>query len=85
LLVSGRVQGVGFRAFVVRAAREVGLTGYTRNQPDGSVEIWAEGTVAALDHLESAVRRGPVHAHVAAVDKASGAATGEYRGFEVRW
>jgi len=84
-VVSGRVQGVGFRAFVTRAAREIGLTGYVRNQPDGAVEIWAEGASESLERLDLAVRRGPAHAHVRQADRSAGTPTGEFRGFEVRW
>ena len=69
LEVSGRVQGVGFRWFVVERARELGLSGWVRNRPDGKVEIAASGGAAALVQLESAVGRGPPGAQVQNVSR----------------
>lgn len=69
LVVRGRVQGVGFRWFVRERAREAGLHGWVRNNPDGSVELVAAGPSAALDRLEAAVREGPGGAHVRAVER----------------
>jgi acylphosphatase len=69
LLISGRVQGVGFRYFVLRRAQAAGLAGFTRNLADGSVEVVAEGSQEQLEALEAAVRRGPPHAHVSRVEK----------------
>jgi acylphosphatase len=63
-VVSGRVQGVGFRWFVLRHAQRDGLTGFTRNLPDGSVEVLAAGDVVALERLAAALRVGPPHARV---------------------
>ena len=59
LEVSGRVQGVGFRWFVVEEARRLKLSGWVRNRPDGKVEIAASGSADALAELESAVTDGP--------------------------
>ncbi len=70
LLVSGRVQGVGFRFFVLRRAQELGLIGYASNLADGRVEIVARGSGSQLETLEQAVRSGPRHAKVAQVEKA---------------
>lgn len=67
LLVSGRVQGVGFRAFVAGAAREAGLSGWVRNLSDGRVEVFAEGEAEALAGLEAACARGPFLARVGRV------------------
>lgn len=58
-VVGGRVQGVGFRFFVVRVARKLGLTGSVRNLPDGRVEVHAAGDRAELARLEQALRNGP--------------------------
>jgi acylphosphatase len=66
-VVSGHVQGVGFRRFVQRKARDLGLTGYAANLPDGRVEVLAEGEDAALGHLEKWLQRGPSLARVAKV------------------
>jgi acylphosphatase len=63
-VISGRVQGVGFRAFVERAARQIGVTGWTRNLDDGRVEVHANGTHRQLDELEAQLRQGPPHAEV---------------------
>lgn len=66
-LVSGRVQGVGYRYFVAREADALGVTGWVRNLPHGQVEVVAEGTVAQLATLEGRLWEGPPHAHVSAV------------------
>jgi acylphosphatase len=63
-LVSGRVQGVGFRFFVRDAARAEGVTGTVRNLDDGAVEIVAAGDLDALDRFERRVRQGPPGARV---------------------
>lgn len=68
-IVSGRVQGVGFRWFVMREATRLDLAGYVRNLPDGSVEVVAQGPQAGLASLESALRHGPPGARVQDVDK----------------
>ena len=66
--VRGRVQGVGFRYFVVRRALDLGVVGWVANEPDGSVQVVAEGSTAALDSLEAGLRVGPMGAVVEAVD-----------------
>jgi len=68
-LVHGRVQGVGFRWFVLREAERLGVRGVARNLPDGAVEVIAEGTEQALKALERVVRRGPAMARVEGVEK----------------
>ena len=68
-VVSGRVQGVGFRWFVVRKAGECAVTGWVRNLPNGSVEVAARGTEATLHTLEQALRSGPAAANVESVEK----------------
>lgn len=69
--VSGRVQGVGYRWFVDRTARELGIRGWVRNAPDGSVEAVAAGSDYALEAFDAALRRGPVGSRVAAVSRGS--------------
>jgi DNA ligase D-like protein (predicted 3'-phosphoesterase) len=66
--ISGRVQGVGFRAAVRRRARALGLQGWVRNADDGTVAIHAEGAAAAVDALLALLREGPRGASVARVD-----------------
>ncbi len=60
----GRVQGVFYRAHTQQAARRLGLCGYVRNEPDGTVTIVAEGDRAALARLEAVCRKGPPDARV---------------------
>jgi acylphosphatase len=62
--VNGRVQGVGFRWFVLAEARRLGLKGWVRNNRDGSVELEAEGTTSDLDVLRQRVAEGPPAARV---------------------
>lgn len=64
----GRVQGVGFRWWTVRTADRLGLGGSVRNLRDGSVEVQAVGSPAALDELESALASGPPGARVDRVE-----------------
>lgn len=68
-VVRGRVQGVGFRWFVGREARRLGVGGFVRNLPDGTVEVISQGTVEQLDALEGVLARGPSMARVDAVDR----------------
>ena len=67
-LVSGRVQGVGFRAFVWRVATELGLAGWVRNNADGTVELLVEASERAHSHLERRLSEGPRWAEVARVE-----------------
>lgn len=73
LLVTGRVQGVGFRWYVREAAQRLGLTGWVRNRPDGSVEVAADGPPEAQEQFITVVQRGPRGARVAAVERLSAA------------
>jgi acylphosphatase len=68
LNIRGRVQGVGFRAFVEETAFGLGLKGWVRNRRDGSVEAVVGGPREAVESLIEAVRRGPRSARVDAVD-----------------
>lgn len=70
-LVSGMVQGVGFRWFVARHARSLGLTGYARNLPDGRVEVVVNGPDESLPALEELLRAGPAYAQVDRVERSS--------------
>ena len=63
-LVSGRVQGVGFRWFVEREAATLGLTGWVRNREDGRVEVMATGSREQLAALHARMRQGPRAARV---------------------
>lgn len=83
--VSGRVQGVFFRAFVIRRARELGLTGYAGNLPDGTVEVRAEGERQKLEQLVGYLREGPPAARVDKVAITWSEYTGNYSGFSTRY
>jgi acylphosphatase len=68
LWITGRVQGVGFRVFVLDHAQRLGLSGFVRNLPDRRVEIVAEGAPRDVETLLRAAERGPAGARVAAMD-----------------
>lgn len=82
--VIGRVQGVGFRYFVMNAAVELGLTGWVRNRKDGSVEVVAEGDVERLESLVGVLQRGPRSSAVREVKTRLQPARGEFGSFHVR-
>ena len=82
-VVRGRVQGVGFRYFVMVTAQELSITGTVRNAADGSVEVIAEGTKSAIVQLTVSLKRGPAGAHVAEVHETQMEVTGGYRSFQV--
>ena len=71
-LVRGRVQGVGYRYFVLREARALGLQGYVRNLPDGTVEVVAQGPQDTLAALAERLHEGPAFADVSAVERTVG-------------
>jgi acylphosphatase len=82
----GRVQGVGYRAFVAGCARETGVHGRVRNLPDGNVEIVAESSPAALaDFIRLAHAPGSRMIQVEEIAVVHGPATGEFHGFWVDW
>jgi acylphosphatase len=83
-LISGRVQGVGFRFFARATAAREGLHGWVRNLPDGRVEIEAEGEAEALERFERAIRQGPPGARVGGVDVTDEGARFRDTGFHVR-
>jgi acylphosphatase len=68
-LVAGVVQGVGFRWYAARHARELGLSGYARNLDDGRVEVVSAGDAQAMARLEALLRAGPAHARVDTVER----------------
>ena len=83
LIVHGGVHGVGFRAFVARAARSRRVAGWARNRKDGTVEVVLEGAPEGVDALVRAVREGPRAAAVTDVETFDEAVEG-LRGFDVR-
>ena len=82
--VRGRVQGVGFRYFVMRRAHALDLAGWVANVADGAVRLVAEGSPASLDDLEEDLHRGPTGAIVDRVDAVRMPGTGEFPGFGIR-
>lgn len=84
LLVSGRVQRVGFRAFAAGAARREGLRGFVRNLADGRVEAVGEGDREALDRFQRALRKGPPLSKVLGIRVEDVAPLGGAGGFVVR-
>lgn len=82
--VSGRVQAVGFRAFVEQIAFRLGLSGWVRNVGADGVETVAEGHRSALEHFLEEVRRGPRASHVDEARVEWETATGEFRYFDVK-
>jgi acylphosphatase len=84
-IVHGRVQGVSFRYYTQRRARELGLVGYVRNLWDGTVEVVAEGRRPDLEQLLAFLRAGPRAAFVAQVDTRWLAPTRDLSRFEVRY
>lgn len=83
-LVSGRVQGVGFRYFTFHVAREQGLTGFVRNLRDGRVEVVASGDMVALDFLQTALHQGPSASRVDRVEARSCSDDEMLNSFEIR-
>jgi acylphosphatase len=84
-VVRGRVQGVSFRYYTQERAAGLGLRGWVRNRPDGSVEVLAEGARPDLQHLLDFLGRGPRAAVVAGVEAEWTPAQGGLEGFEIRW
>jgi acylphosphatase len=84
LTVTGRVQGVGFRAFAHDRAMALGLSGWVANEAGGSVRIVAEGSETALLRLRRDVGEGPAGGRVDNVAEAWGPATGEFETFGIR-
>lgn len=83
-VVTGRVQGVGFRLFAEAAAAREGVHGWVRNRPDGAVEAWVEGDAESVQRIEAALHRGPPGARVDRVDVEEMVPTGRATGFMVR-
>lgn len=81
--IFGRVQGVLFRDFVRRHARALGVTGFVRNQPDGTVEVVAEGEESILGQLLVFLHKGPLFANVLKINETWREATDRYTEFTI--
>jgi acylphosphatase len=82
-VISGRVQGVGFRYFAQKAARELGVTGWARNLEDGRVEVHGNGSRKVLDEFEGRLRMGPMGSDVRGFEGVDAAVVG-VEGFRIR-
>ena len=85
LILTGRVQGVGFRFFTRRRASELGVKGWVCNLPDGTVEVGAYGSLAALEELKRELRRGPAGSRVAEMNERPLGQIPEQDGFEITY
>ncbi len=83
-IVHGRVQGVGFRYFLLNKAKLLGISGWTRNLADGTVETMAVGEGAALERFMHELRTGPVGSRVRSVDFQWVDGSFEFQDFEIR-
>lgn len=83
MTVRGRVQGVGFRYSALQRAIEFGVTGWVRNEVDGSVAVFAQGSQEAVDALVGWLRRGPPAAEVDSVDSRKAAVDRTIRSFRI--
>ncbi len=83
-IVSGFVQGVGFRYYVYRIAATLDLSGYAKNLWDGTVEVVAEGNEKALEKLYEYLKIGPSRAKVTKVEKQENDYTGQFSGFDIK-
>jgi acylphosphatase len=82
-VISGRVQGVGFRFFVERVASQLGLRGYVRNLADGNVEAYAIGIETLLEEFQRHLAEGPRGARVTGVDESEAPVNNRYKRFEI--
>jgi acylphosphatase len=82
-VIRGNVQGVGFRYYIQRKARQLGLRGWVRNNDDGTVELVAEGDKPELEQLQMAAEEGPRLARVQRVETQWSSATGGLSDFEL--
>ena len=83
-IVSGRVQGVGYRASAAHEARRLGVQGWVRNRPDGTVEVEAQGDETVLESFLVYLRQGPPGARVRFVDVEWLPALSDLGSFEIR-
>ena len=80
-VISGKVQGVGFRYFAERVANQLGIRGYVKNLPTGSVEVYAIGNESALEEFKRHLSEGPRSARVTGIEESDEAVSDEYNHF----
>jgi acylphosphatase len=82
-VISGRVQGVGFRYFAERVAIQLGIHGYVKNLSSGSVEVYAVGNEPALEEFKHHLTEGPRSARVTAIDESDEEVNEKYNRFRI--
>jgi len=82
-IVSGRVQGVGYRFFAERCAHQLGISGHVKNCRDGTVEVYAIGDEASLEEFKRHLAEGPPSARVAGVRESSEPVSTRYTRFVI--
>ncbi|MCY4566897.1 MAG: acylphosphatase [Candidatus Poribacteria bacterium] len=85
VLITGKVQGVGFRNFTQMNAKQLGINGYAKNLPNGKVEVVAEGDKSQLDALIALLKVGPRYARVDSLHVDERPFTAEYKTFGIRY
>jgi len=85
VIISGFVQGVGYRYYTKFQAASLGIKGYVQNLPDGKVKIIAEGEEAVLQQFLDLLREGPESAIVKKIIPKWGKASGQYKGFQIEF
>jgi acylphosphatase len=83
--IGGRVQGVGFRYFARRSASRYGVTGWVRNEPNGTVTVVAEGDGKSVDAFVESLRRGPSSAKITSFDVNEKKYEGAFSSFGVKY
>jgi len=82
--VFGTVQGVGFRYFTQRLASDLGLEGFVKNMPDGTVQVEVEGDQDSIESFIKRLYEGPAASRVSKIDTEDLPSGGDYGGFEIR-
>ena len=85
VIITGKVQGVGFRNFTQLNAKQLGINGYAKNLPNGTVEVVAEGDKVQLDALVALLKKGPRYARVDSLNVGERSFTGKYKIFSIRY
>ena len=83
LLISGEVQGVGYRYFAQRSSARHQVKGYVKNLPDGRVEVWAEGSSRAVNEFRMDLAAGPAYSNVTGVEELVVEPTGRFTTFRI--
>ncbi|MBI4850567.1 MAG: acylphosphatase [Acidobacteria bacterium] len=84
-LISGKVQGVGYRYFAMRAANQYQISGYARNLTSGQVEVVAEGQREAIEGFKKELAAGPYHAQVVQIEEKVLEISGKFQGFRIEY